>query len=83
MNKLKKNTKTNKPAETPCYAKGVAQLKEMIAVQCTDGMWNHDPYMLGMANGMIFALSLFEDGWPECLDAPEVWLKDVPCILAQ
>ena len=66
------------PAETLHYAKRVKTLKEMLAVQCSDGNWNYDPYMHGMANGMIFALSLFEGGRPEYLEAPDVWLKDVP-----
>lgn len=57
---------------------GLKALKEMIAVQCTDGTWNYDPYMLGMANGMIFAQSLFDDKQPEYLDPPKVWLKDLP-----
>ena len=53
-------------------------LKEMTAVQCSDGNWNYDPYMFGMANGMIFAISIFEDTEPHYLDAPEKWLKDLP-----
>jgi len=35
--------------------------------------------MHGMANGMIFALSLFSEGQPNYLDAPEKWLADVGC----
>lgn len=53
-------------------------LRNMTQVQCTDGNWNFDPYMHGMANGMIFALSLFEAGEPKYLDAPAEWLKDRP-----
>lgn len=53
-------------------------LREMKDVQCNDGNWNYDPYMHGMANGMIFALSLFDDKQPEYLDPPKVWLKDLP-----
>ena len=53
-------------------------LREMKDVQCNDGNWNYDPYMQGMANGMIFALSLFEDKSPEYLEAPDEWLKDKP-----
>jgi hypothetical protein len=56
----------------------VNTLREMKDVQCNDGNWNYDPYMYGMANGMIFALSLFDDKPPEYLEAPEVWLKDLP-----
>lgn len=53
-------------------------LREMKDVQCSDGNWNYDPYMHGMANGMIFAVSLFDDKEPEYLEAPERWLKDLP-----
>ena len=53
-------------------------LRDLTQVQCTDGNWNCDPYMHGMANGMIFALSLFEAGEPKYLDAPAEWLKDRP-----
>lgn len=56
----------------------VKTLSEMKDVQCSDGNWNYDPYMHGMANGMIFALSLFDDKEPEYLEAPEQWLKDLP-----
>ena len=52
------------------------KLKEMTGVQCSNGNWNYDPYMHGMANGMIFCLSLMEDKDPEFLEAPEVWLHD-------
>ena len=53
-------------------------LREMLNVQCSNGNWNFDPYMHGMANGMIFALSLFDNKRPEYLEAPEVWLCDIP-----
>ena len=56
--------------------RGLEALRESIAIQCADGNWNYDPYMHGMANGMLFALSLFEAGTPEYLEAPEKWLAD-------
>ena len=58
--------------------KSLQTLRDMTQVQCNDGNWNYDPYMHGMANGMIFALSLFEAGEPQYLEAPEKWLKDLP-----
>jgi len=58
--------------------KSVKTLREMKDVQCRDGTWNYDPYMHGMANGIIFALSMFDDKPPQYLDAPDVWLKDIP-----
>ncbi len=77
-NKEQKSDARSCSAETPGYAEIVATLREMTAVQCNDGNWNYSAYMHGMANGMIFALSLFDDKRPEYLEAPEVWLEDVP-----
>ena len=49
-------------------------LRDLTQIQCSDGNWNYDPYMHGMANGMILALSLFEGGEPEYLESPTEWL---------
>jgi hypothetical protein len=60
------------------FQKALKTLREMLLIQCDNGNWNYDPYMHGMANGMILALSLLEDNEPKYLDAPEVWLCDLP-----
>ena len=78
MNELKKATDVSKSAGMPCYVDIVKILEEMTDVQCNDGNWNYDAYMHGMANGMIFALSLFQNKRPEYLEAPDKWLKDIP-----
>ena len=52
-------------------------LKEMLEVQGADGNWNYDSYMLGMYNGMEFALSIMEGREPFYRCAPEKWLKDL------
>ena len=57
--------------------KSIQDLKDLIKVQCSDGNWNYDEYMHGMANGMLVALSCFDGASPEFLDAPDVWLKDM------
>lgn len=54
----------------------IQTLRDLTQIQCSDGNWNYDEYMHGMANGMLFALSLFESGEPKYLDAPDAWLKD-------
>jgi hypothetical protein len=66
------------------YEKRLEVLREMLEVQCSDGNWNFDPYMHGMANGMIYALSILEDEIPVFMEAPEEWGKDtmkrlIPC----
>jgi len=53
------------------------KLQEMVDVQCADGNWNFDPYMHGMANGMIFCMSLLKDKEPEFLEAPKVWSSEL------
>lgn len=58
------------------FLKSVQTLKDLTQIQCSDGNWNHDAYMHGMANGMLLALSLFEGGEPKYLDAPASWLED-------
>jgi hypothetical protein len=67
----------------------IKKLEEMTEVQLRDGNWNYDPYMHGMANGLIFALNLLrgDEGDPPYKSAPERWLADrkmsavdpVPC----
>lgn len=52
-------------------------LRDMTNVQCSNGNWNYSEYMLGMANGLIFALSIFDGGEPKYLSAPKRWLKDI------
>lgn len=76
---IEENNMTPKE-ELKIYKKSIESLKEMIKIQCSDGNWNYDPYMHGMANGMIFALHLFSEGdkSPEYLEAPKVWLCDIP-----
>jgi|TARA_R110000851_G_scaffold87200_3_gene190043 hypothetical protein len=49
------------------------KLKEMRDIQLRDGNWNWDPYMHGMANGLIFAVSLMMDEEPKFIEPPEFW----------
>ena len=54
--------------------KEIKDLEEMTKVQCSDGNWNFNPYMFGMANGMILALATMKGEGPKYLDKPEKWL---------
>ena len=58
------------------WQKSAEKLQQMIDVQLTDGNWNYDPYMHGLANGLIAAKSNFEDKQPVFIDAPDKWLSD-------
>lgn len=52
-------------------------LDDLVAVQTSQGNWDSDPYMQGMANGMILAQSLMAgNDSPAFLEAPLVWGRD-------
>jgi hypothetical protein len=68
----------NNSEDAVIMKQSVEALKSLTEIQCSKGNWNHDPYMHGMANGMILALSLFERKPPDFLEAPKVWVEDLP-----
>lgn len=51
-------------------------LKNVTDIQCSHGNWNCNSYMMGMANGLILAMSLLTGENPEFKSAPEQWLDD-------
>lgn len=54
-------------------------IRDLTNTQLQNGNWNYDPYMHGMANGMILCLSILDgEEQPNYKDAPEVWIKDIP-----
>ncbi len=56
--------------------KALNKLEDLVKVQCADGNWNYDPYMHGMANGMLLVQALLYDKEPKFLEAPKEWLRD-------
>ena len=52
------------------------QIARVIETQCSDGNWNYDAYMHGMANGMILIQSIVTGKSPTFLEAPEQWIYD-------
>ncbi len=52
----------------------VDKLEKLIKVQCMDGNWDYDPYMHGMANGMLLAMSVITDKKPVFLEQPKDYL---------
>ncbi|MCK5538840.1 MAG: hypothetical protein KAI79_18585 [Bacteroidales bacterium] len=56
--------------------KKTKELKEIVDVQCTSGNWDYDPYMHGMANGLIMAQSIIENKNPIFFETPDKWLCD-------
>lgn len=57
-------------------AKTVAILENLVAIQSSPGNFNYDPYMFGMANGMILMLATVTGTEPAYLDPPKKWLHD-------
>jgi len=55
--------------------------KDLLDIQLSDGNWNANPYMHGMANGMILMNSMARDIDPDFKTAPEYWRKRIPMIL--
>lgn len=57
----------------------IKQLQELCDIQCSDGNWNYDPYMHGMANALILALHTVNgtEGSPVYIDAPQSWLFEM------
>jgi hypothetical protein len=58
------------------YEAAVKCLEDLLRIQCASGNWNYDPYMHGMANGLICALACIQGKEAHYLNAPESWLKD-------
>ena len=56
--------------------KRIKSLKIVVDIQKTTGNWDYDPYMHGMANGMILSLAIMEEKDPEFLEAPEKWINN-------
>lgn len=52
------------------YRRKVKKLQEMIKVQCRDGTWNNSEYLWGMANGMIYSLSVIKEWEPHYKENP-------------
>ena len=65
------------------FQDSLKMLREILNIQCINGNWNSNPYMHGLANGMILALSLFDDKPPEYLVPPKVWLCDIPKVASE
>lgn len=57
----------------------IKDLDAVIKVQCSDGNWNYDEYMHGLANGLLVAQAIIkatEIQHVNLLTAPKKWLKD-------
>lgn len=55
--------------------KRIKDLNDITQIQLSDGNWNYDEYMHGLANGMILSLATILDKEPKFKTAPEKWLR--------
>ena len=46
------------------------KIKGLVDISCQDGNWNYDPYMQGLANGLILAQSVIMGEEPVFLGPP-------------
>jgi hypothetical protein len=55
--------------------KKLESLENFLKIACSPGNYDFDPYLHGMANGLILVDSLIHEKEPKFLDAPEKWLS--------
>jgi len=55
----------------------IQKLQDLIDIQCVPGTVDYDPYMQGMANGMLIAMSILDDKDPIFIEAPDSWTSDI------
>ena len=53
------------------------ELQNLIDVQCRDGLWDQNPYMHGLANGLICAMGIIKGKRMDFLAPPEIFKEDL------
>jgi hypothetical protein len=53
----------------------IETIDDLLKIQCSNGNWNYNEYMHGMANGMILIKSIVTGEQPQFLSAPKKWLR--------
>lgn len=51
-------------------------LQSVIDIQCSNGNWNYDEYMFGLANGLILAQACILGKEANFMEAPKGFIKD-------
>lgn len=54
----------------------IETLENVVDIQSSPGNFNYSPYMHGLGNGLILALSIMRDSECKYLENPKVWLCD-------
>jgi len=64
--------------------KKMQQIKDVLQhitdTQCKRGTYDQNPYMHGLANGLIIAMSVLDDENPVFLKAPKFWKEDLEML---
>ena len=63
--------------ETASTEEALESINRLINIHCCHGHYNLNPYMHGLANGLILAKSCITNEEPEYLEAPKTWLCDL------
>lgn len=58
------------------YRERLGALNDQLRVQLSQGNWDYDGYMHGLANGMVLAAATMRGEDPAFLEAPPVWGRD-------
>lgn len=66
------------PKQKAAHAKRLKDLDNVTSIAASPGNAHANEYMLGMANGLLLAQSIFTDKDPKYLTAPEQFLADRP-----
>lgn len=67
-----------KNPELQWYKDKVVELEDLIEIATGDA--HQDPYFHGMANGMIFAFSMFKNVEPDYIEAPPYFQHDLTLL---
>lgn len=57
------------------WVEKLSDLKLMVDAQGRDGLWNKNEYLLGLYNGMEFALAIMEEREPKLRKLPKKAVK--------
>lgn len=52
----------------------IENLRNICAIQCSNGNWNVNSYMRGMANGLILALAIIENTECKYFEEPDIYI---------
>lgn len=70
------SSRCTEPVKEDILVQRIRELREILRLQLTTGNWDFDPYMHGLANGLILAMATMDGVTPDYLEPPEEWVAD-------